>query len=90
MGEEPTMTSELQAVHLADLPEKRTPIVDCVGGETRLGLEGADKFDTAYYVTYRTQECTDIYFSHAAHQEFISSNKAHWEDVLVVDSEIAV
>lgn len=63
-------------------------IVSYAGGKTYTGNEGADRYDTAHFVTYMTEEDIGIYFYHAAHQKFIEANKAHWEDVLVVDSEI--
>jgi hypothetical protein len=65
-------------------------IVSYSDGITFTGGEGASKFDTAHYVTYQTKEDIDIYFHHPAHQEFIQDNKAHWKDVLVIDSQIAV
>ena len=58
----------------AAIPE----ILDYAGGETLVGLEGDDKFDTAHYVTYKTREDIDIYFHHPAHQEFFGSNRDHW------------
>ena len=63
-------------------------IVGYAGGKTFSSGEGGNRFDTAHYVTYATRADIDIYFHHAAHQEFIEANKAHWEDVLVVDSQI--
>ena len=72
----------------AALKDAIPQIVTYAGGVTFSGGEGAEKFDTAHNVTYQTKEDIDIYFHHPAHQEFIEVNKAHWEDVLVVDSEI--
>ena len=63
-------------------------IVSYAGGETFIGGEGVEKFDTAHNVTFRTKDDIDIYIHHPAHQAFIEANKAHWEDVLVVDSKI--
>jgi hypothetical protein len=63
-------------------------IVSYAGGKTYAGSEGADRYDSAHYVTYMTEEDIGLYFYHAASQKFIEANKAHWEDVLVVDSEI--
>jgi len=63
-------------------------IVSYAGGITFPEGEGADKYNTAHYVTYNTQEDIDTYFHHPAHQEFIQANQDHWEDVLVLDSKI--
>jgi len=63
-------------------------IVSYAGCLTFLGGEGADNYDSAHNVTCQTKEDISIYFHHAAHREFIKANKDHWEDVLVVDSEI--
>jgi hypothetical protein len=63
-------------------------IVDYAAGMTFAGGEGDGKFDTAHYVTFQSKEDLDLYFHHPAHQEFIGVNQDHWEDVLVVDSEI--
>ena len=72
----------------AALQDAIPQIVDYAGGLTFAGGEGDGKFDTAHHVTYKTKEDIDIYFHHAAHQAFIEANKAQWENVLVVDSEL--
>lgn len=72
----------------AALKDAIPQIVSYAGGRTFAGGEGQEKFDTAHYLTYRTREDIDIYFQHLAHQEFIEANKAHWENVLVLDSKI--
>ncbi|MFN2234006.1 MAG: Dabb family protein [Anaerolineales bacterium] len=63
-------------------------IVSYAAGKTFAGGEGDEKFDTAHYVTFQSKDDIDRYFHHPAHQEFIVANRDHWEDVLVVDSEI--
>jgi len=63
-------------------------IISYAGGLTFLGGEGADKYDSAHNVIFQTKEDIDIYIHHPAHQAFIEANKDHWDDVLVVDSEI--
>ena len=72
----------------AALKDAIPQIVSYAGGLTFLDGDGADKYDSAHNVTFRTREDIDLYIHHAAHQEFIEANKAHWDDVLVVDSEI--
>ena len=72
----------------AALKDTIPQIVSYIGGKSFPGGEGTGRYDTAHYVTYATKEDIDTYFHHAAHQEFIEANKAYWEDVLVVDSEI--
>ena len=63
-------------------------IVSYTGGRAFPDGEGAEKYDTAHYVTYRTQADIDIYFHHPAHQAFIEANKDHWDEVFVMDSQI--
>jgi hypothetical protein len=72
----------------AALKDTIPQIVSYAGGKTFTGGEGADRYDTAHYVTYKTEEDIDIYFHHPAHQEFMEANRVHWADVLVVDSEV--
>lgn len=72
----------------AALKDAIPQIVSYAGGVTFPGGEGQSKFDTAHYLTYQTKEDIDIYIDHAAHQEFVEANKAHWKDVLVIDAEI--
>jgi len=72
----------------AALKDAVPKIVTYAGGVTFSGGESADKFDTAHNVTFQTKEDIDIYFHHPAHQAFIEANKADWEEVLVIDSEI--
>ena len=63
-------------------------IVSYQGGLSYADGEGSQKFDTAHYVSYNCKEDVDIYYHHEAHQQFIEKNKANWENVLVIDSEI--
>jgi len=72
----------------AELKEAIPQIVSYSGGKTFKGGEGADNFDTAHYVTYKTQADIAIYFHHEAHQRFMKVNQPNWEDVLVVDSAL--
>lgn len=83
--------SEALQQHLdmfAALENSIPQIQSYAGGIIFPGGEGEGKYDTAHYVTYTTKEDIDLYFHHQAHQEFIEANKEHWEDVLVVDSEV--
>ena len=72
----------------AGLKESIPQIVSYAGGEVVKGGEGGDKYDSAHYVTYATKEDIDVYFHHETHQAFIEANEEHWENVLVVDSEL--
>lgn len=72
----------------AGLKESIPQILSYAGGEVVKGGEGQGKYDTAHYVTYATKDDIDIYFHHETHQAFIEANKVHWDDVLVVDSEV--
>ena len=72
----------------ATLKDTITQIISYSGGKTFYDGEGAEKFDTAHYLTYGSREDIDIYFHHTDHQRFVEANKAHWEAVLVIDSEI--
>ena len=72
----------------ASLEEKISQITSYRGGKVLEGFEGAEKYDTAHYVTFANKSDVDIYFYHEAHQEFIESNKNIWADILVIDSEI--
>lgn len=72
----------------AALKDAIPQIMSYAGGKSFAGGKGTTIFDSAHYLTYATKEDIDIYFHHEAHQEFIQANKAYWEDVLVLDSEI--
>jgi hypothetical protein len=72
----------------AALKDAIPQIVTYAGGLTFPGGEGADQYDTAHNVVFQAKADLDIYFHHPAHLAFIEANKAHWEVVLVVDSQI--
>jgi hypothetical protein len=74
----------------AALKDAIPQIVGYAGGRTFEDGQGQEKFDTAHYLTYQAREDIDIYFHHVAHQAFIEANKAHWENVLVLDTKITV
>ena len=84
----PTEAIQQHLETFAALEDAIPQIVSYAGGTTFPDGEGADKFDTAHNLIFRTKEDLNIYIPHPAHQVFIESNKTHWEDVLVVDSEI--
>lgn len=70
----------------AALKAKIPQIVDYAGGPTVSSEER--KFDTAHNVIFASLDDLNIYQPHEAHQQFIEANKAIWDEVLVVDSEI--
>jgi hypothetical protein len=73
----------------ADLKDKISQIVDYAGGPVIPGEAGEPRrFDTAHNVVFASLADLNIYLPHEAHQQFIAANKAIWEEVLVVDSEI--
>ena len=45
-------------------------------------------FDSMHYMTFANAQAIDAYFHHAAHQRFIAENRAAWERVIVISSEI--
>lgn len=65
------------------------PQIVAYAGGICVEVEQPCQYDSAHYVTYATKSDIDIYFHHAAHQAFIEANKAHWDSVLVIDSEIS-
>ena len=69
-----------------ELKDKIPQIVDYAGGPVVPGA--AQKFDTAHNVVFASLDDLNIYLPHEAHQQFIEANKAIWDEVLVVDSEI--
>ena len=70
----------------AELQDQIPQIVDYAGGPVVPGEER--KFDTAHNVVFATLADLNLYQPHEAHQQFIAANKAIWDEVLVVDSEI--
>jgi hypothetical protein len=82
-------SSEAAQQHLdmfAGLKAKIPQIVDYAGGPVVPGDK--KQFDTAHNVIFKSLDDLAIYIDHADHQHFIEANKAVWENVLVVDSEI--
>ena len=47
-------------------------------------------YDVMHYLTFANAQDIEIYFHHAAHQQFIQNNKAIWEQVAVISSEFVV
>ncbi|MBN2305008.1 MAG: Dabb family protein [Anaerolineae bacterium] len=72
----------------AALKDTIPQIVAYAGGMVLQNSSEPYPYDSAHYVTYATQVDIDVYFHHADHQAFIAANKAIWDQVLVVDSEI--
>lgn len=59
------------------------------GGRTKPGDNNRPPdFDTMHYLTYASMEDINLYLPHEAHQRFIERNREHWENVLVLNSEI--
>ncbi len=51
-----------------------------------LGEKG--EYDVMHYCTYRNEEEIKLYSVHPVHQRFIEQNKAIWEKVLVINSQV--
>ena len=59
------------------------------GGLTKPGDNNRPPdYDAMHYLTYASMADIDLYIPHEAHQSFISRNREHWEQVLVLNSEI--
>lgn len=79
--------------HMADFAGMKdfiAQIEEYRGGLTKPGdYNSPPDFDTMHYMTFANMEAIDIYFHHEAHQRFIERNKAVWDHVLVLNSEVA-
>jgi hypothetical protein len=51
-------------------------------------LSEKGEYDVMHYCTYRNEEEIKLYSVHPVHQRFIERNKAIWEKVLVINSQL--
>lgn len=79
--------------HMADFAGMKDAIAQIQeyrGGRTKPGDHNSPPgFDTMHYMTFESMAAIDIYYYHEAHQRFIERNKEIWENVLVLNSEVA-
>jgi hypothetical protein len=78
--------------HLADfagLPASIPQIREYRAGRTRPGDDNSPPdYDVMHYTTFDSLADIELYRPHAAHLQFIERNRAYWERVLVLNSEI--
>jgi hypothetical protein len=58
------------------------------GPTVRGDLSEKGEYDVMHYCTYRNEEEIKLYSVHPVHQRFIEQNKAIWEKVLVINSQL--
>ncbi|WP_247234900.1 Dabb family protein [Telluribacter sp. SYSU D00476] len=77
--------------HLREFAGLRREIPDIVGYSAGRVLDNegtSGEFDVVHYITFRNEEGIASFTSHPKRQAFVASNKAHWENVLEVNSDI--
>ena len=84
----PPEAIEQHMAMFAALQDRIPQIASYAGGMVVPGPDGPCPYDCAHYVTFAAQADIDVYFQHEAHQAFIAANKTHWDQVLVVDSDV--
>jgi hypothetical protein len=86
------VSEEAIGQHLQDFAGLKTAIPQIQeyrAGLTRPGDNNrpAD-YDVMHYMTFDSMEAIDVYIPHPAHQAFVARNRASWNGVLVLNSEI--
>ena len=78
--------------HMADFAGMKAfipQIKEYRGGLTKPGDNNRPPdYDTMHYMIFDSLEDIELYRPHEAHLRFIERNKASWEHVLVLNSEI--
>jgi hypothetical protein len=78
--------------HMADfagMKDTIPQILEYRGGSTKPGdFNSPPVYDVMHYLTFASMEDIEKYIPHEAHQRFIERNKAVWDKVLVLNSEI--
>ena len=73
----------------ANLKDSISYILSYQAGPTVNGdLTVKPEYDVMHYCTYRNEEEIKLYSVHPVHQRFIKQNKAIWEKVLVINSQV--
>ena len=73
----------------AGLKDSISYILSYHAGPTVPGdLTGEQEYDVMHYTTYRNEEEIKSYAVHPVHQRFIEQNKAIWDKVLVINSQV--
>ena len=73
----------------ANLKDSISYILSYQAGPTVKGdLAEKGEYDVMHYCTYRNEEEIKLYAVHPVHQRFIKQNKAIWEKVLVINSQV--
>jgi hypothetical protein len=73
----------------ANLKDSIAYILSYQAGPTVKGdLTETPEYDVMHYCTYRNEEEIKLYSVHPVHQRFIKHNKAIWEKVLVINSQV--
>ncbi|MDB5264145.1 MAG: Stress responsive alpha-beta barrel protein [Adhaeribacter sp.] len=73
----------------ANLKDSISYILSYQAGPTVLGdLTEKPEYDVMHYCTYRNEDEIKLYSAHPVHQRFIKQNKAIWEKVLVINSQV--
>ena len=79
--------------HMDDLAALKTLIPQMASYTAGFGLSGdfgsSPKYDTLHYMTFASMEDVNIYFEHEAHKRFVENHKTSWDDVLVLNANIA-
>lgn len=73
----------------AGLKDSISYILSYQAGPTVPGdLTDKSEYDVMHYTTYRNEEEIKLYAVHPVHQRFIEQNKAIWDKVLVINSQV--
>ena len=88
----PGTTPEAIQQHMrgyAGLKDSISYILSYHAGPTVLAdLTEQPEYDVMHYTTYRNEEEIKLYAVHPVHQRFIEQNKAIWDKVLVINSQV--
>ncbi|HEV7347185.1 Dabb family protein [Telluribacter sp.] len=77
--------------HLREFASLRRDIPDIVGysaGRVLTNTDSNGEFDVVHYLTFRNGDGIEAYNRHPKRAAFVDSNKALWENILEVNSEI--
>jgi hypothetical protein len=73
----------------ANLKDSISYILSYKAGPTvNADLTVKSDYDVMHYTTYRNEEEIKLYSVHPVHQRFIKQNKAIWDKVLVINSQV--
>ena len=73
----------------ANLKDSISYILSYHAGPTvNADLTEKPEYDVMHYCTYRNEDEIKLYAVHPVHQRFIKQNKAIWEKVLVINSQV--